>query len=184
MGKRGRTGIKRLMMGSVTARVIGHSPCSVLVVPHEARVEFKNIVLAVDGSRYSVAAASEAVGTAKRNKSKLVVVSVVLSESIPPMDIAFSEGRRDRIANSELQEAEKNVKAVKDAAQKEGVSVEGFVLSGIPYEAIINIATEKKADLIVLGSHGKTGLEKLLVGSVAERVVVLSSCAVLVVKPV
>jgi len=182
MGKRGRTGIKRLMMGSVTARVIGHSPCNVLVVPSEAHVEFKIIVLAIDGSRYSVPAASEAIGTAKRNGSKLVVVSVVLSESITPLDISFSEGQRDRIANTELKEAEKNVKAVKDAAQKEGVSVEGFVLSGIPYEAIINIANERKADLIVVGSHGKTGLEKLLVGSVAERVIVLSTCAVLVVK--
>jgi nucleotide-binding universal stress UspA family protein len=184
MGKRGRTGIKRLMMGSVTARVIGHAPCSVLVVPHEAQVEFKSIVLAVDGSRYSIAAASEAIGTAKRNKSRLIIVFVVLSESVPPMDITFSEGHRDRIATLELEEAEKNVKAVKDAAQKEGVSAEGLILSGIPYEAIINIAEERKADLIMLGSHGKTGLEKLLVGSVAERVIVLSTCAVLVVKTV
>jgi nucleotide-binding universal stress UspA family protein len=183
MGKRGRTGIKRLMMGSVTARVIGHSPCSVLVVPHEARVEFKNIVLAVDGSRYSAAASSEAIGTAKRNKSTLIVVAVVLSESVPPMDIAFSQTQRDLLTEKELSEAEKNVKVVKEAAQKEGVDVQGLILGGTPYEAIVHIAKEKNADLIVLGSHGKTGLEKLLMGSVAERVVVLSPCAVLVVKP-
>ena len=55
-------------------------------------------------------------------------------------------------------------------------------MSGKPPEAIIQIAEERKADLIVLGSHGRTGVERLLMGSVAERVIVLASCPVLVVK--
>jgi hypothetical protein len=67
MGRRGRTGLKRLMMGSVTARVIGHAPCNVLVVPRAAELRFKSIVVATDGSRYSTAAVSEAIGLAKRN---------------------------------------------------------------------------------------------------------------------
>ena len=77
LGRRGRTGLKRLMMGSVTARVIGHAACNVLVVPRAAKVEFKNILVATDGSKYSAAAASEAIGLAKRNGSKLTVISVV-----------------------------------------------------------------------------------------------------------
>jgi nucleotide-binding universal stress UspA family protein len=81
-----------------------------------------------------------------------------------------------------MHEAEKNVKAVKEAALKEAVAVKAFVMSGRSADAIIEIARDKNADLIVLGSHGRTGLEKLLMGSVAERVIVLSSCAVLVVK--
>jgi nucleotide-binding universal stress UspA family protein len=60
--------------------------------------------------------------------------------------------------------------------------VKAFVLSGKPADAIIETAKDKNADLIVVGSHGRTGLEKLLMGSVAERVIVLASCAVLVVK--
>jgi hypothetical protein len=55
-------------------------------------------------------------------------------------------------------------------------------LSGKPAEAIIETANEKSADLIILGSHGRTGIERLLMGSVAERVIVMSSCAVMVVK--
>ncbi len=182
MGKRGRTGISRLMMGSVTARVIGHSPCSVLVVPREAQLTFKNILLATDGSRHSVAAATEAIELVKRNGSKLVAVAVVPSESASPMDIVSSHMQRNLIADTELKEAEKNVQAIKTSAQKEGMSVEGLVLSGKPSETIINAAKEKNADLIVLGSHGKTGLESLLMGSVAERVIVLSQSSVLVVK--
>jgi nucleotide-binding universal stress UspA family protein len=119
---------------------------------------------------------------AKQCGSRLTVLSVVPSESISPMDIVASQMQRELIAEQELQAAERNVKKVKDAAEKEGVKADGLVLGGKPSEAIIETAKEKNADLIVLGSHGRTGVEKLLMGSVAERVIVLSSSAVLVVK--
>ena len=182
MGRRGRTGLKRLMMGSVTARVIGHAPCSVLVVPKAANLEFKSIVVATDGSAYSDAAVSEALGLAKRNGSLLTVIAVVPSELATPTDIDFTINQREVMAEKEMHNAEKNAKAVKDAAQKEGISVKAFVMSGKPPEAILHIAEERRADLIVLGSHGRTGVERLLMGSVAERVIVLASCPVLVVK--
>lgn len=182
MGRRGRTGLKRLMMGSVTARVIGHAPCNVLVVPKAAQLEFKNIVVATDGSKYSAAAASESIGLAKRNGSLLTVIAVVPSELMTPTDIDFTINQRELIAEKEMHEAEKNAKAVKDAALKEDIAVKAFVMSGKPPEAIIQTAQERNADLIVLGSHGRTGVERLLMGSVAERVIVLAPCAVLVVK--
>jgi nucleotide-binding universal stress UspA family protein len=182
MGRRGRTGLKRLMMGSVTARVIGHAPGNVLVVPKDAQLEFKNIVVATDGSKYAAAAASQAIGLAKRNGAGLTVVSVVPSELLTPTDIEFTITQREHIAKQEMQEAEKNAKAVKEAAQKEGVAVKAFILSGKPSEAIVQTAQEKNADLIVLGSHGRTGVERFLMGSVAERVIVLAACPVLVVK--
>jgi nucleotide-binding universal stress UspA family protein len=182
MGRRGRTGLKRLMMGSVTARVIGYAPCTVLVVPKAAQFECRNILTATDGSKYGDAAAAEAISMAKQCGSRLTVLSVVPSESISPMDIVASQMQRELIAEQELQAAERNVKKVKDAAEKEGVKADGLVLGGKPSEAIIETAKEKNADLIVLGSHGRTGVEKLLMGSVAERVIVLSSSAVLVVK--
>ena len=182
MGRRGKTGLKRLVMGSTTARVIGHAPCNVLVVPRAAQVEFKNILVATDGSRHAAAAASEAVGIAKKNNGKLIVLAVVPSESMQPMDIVHSEMSRDVIAAKELSLAENSAKAVKAAAQKEGVAVEAFIMGGRPADAIVQTAKEKNVDVIMLGSHGKTGVDKLLMGSVAERVIVLASCAVLVVK--
>jgi nucleotide-binding universal stress UspA family protein len=182
MGRRGRTGLKRLVMGSTTARVIGHAPCNVLVVPRAAQVEFKNILVATDGSRHAAAAASEAVGIAKKNGSKLTIISVVPAELATPTDVDFAATRRELLAEKEMQVAEKNAKAVKDAAQKEGVAVQAFVMTGKPADAIIEIAKEKSADLIIVGSHGRTGIERLLMGSVAERVIVMTSCAVLVVK--
>jgi len=182
MGRRGRRGFKRLVMGSTTSWTIGHSHCSVLVVPRAAEVGFTNILLATDGSRTSAAAASEAIGIAQRNRSTLTVISVVPSEFLPPTDIELAMSRREMIADRELTEAEKSVRTVKEAAEKAGVTVKAFVMSGKPADAIVETAKEKKSGLIILGSHGRTGLEKLLMGSVAERVIVLSDSAVMVVK--
>lgn len=182
MGRRGRTGLKRLMMGSVTARVIGHAPCNVLVVPKAAHPEFRNILIATDGSQYAGAATAAAIEMAKRNKGSLTVISVVPAELATPTDIDFAMGQKELIAEKEMQYAEKNATAVKNAATQAGIPVRAFVMSGRPADTIVETANEKKADLIVLGSHGRTGLEKLIMGSVTERVIVLSSCAVMVVK--
>ena len=182
MGRRGKKGFRRLVMGSTTSWTIGHSPCSVLVVPRAAQVDFKSVVVATDGSKYSAAAASEAIGIAKRNNAKLTVLAVVPADIAMPTDIDFAAIQREKIADQDLQAAEKNARAVKDAAQKAGVEAQAFVMSGKPADAIIEIAKDKSADLVVVGSHGRTGLDRLLMGSVAERVIVLASCAVLVVK--
>ena len=182
MGRRGRTGLKRLMMGSVTARVVGLAPCSVLVVPKVPQLAFNNILVATDGSAFRRPLQPRQSGLAKRNGSMLSVISVVPSEIATPTDLHFTVAQREHIAEKEMHEAEKSAKAVKDAALKQDISVKAFIISGKPADAIIETAKERKADLIVLGSHGRTGLEKLLMGSVAERVIVLSSCPVLVVK--
>lgn len=182
MGRRGRTGLKRLMMGSETARVIGHAPCKVLVVPRAAQIDFKNIVVASDGSKCSDAAVREAISISKRRGSNLIAVSVVPSESASPFDIVHSEMQKGAIIDKELEEAEKIVKNVKSLAEENGLKAKGFVYSGIPYDAVLEIAKDEKADLIVVGSHGRTGLSRLLMGSVTERVIGLAECAVLVVK--
>lgn len=180
MGRRGRTGLKRLMMGSVTAKVIGHSPCKVLVVPSAAKIEWKNMIVATDGSRFGNSAALEAISIAKQCGGNLTIVSVVSSDGL--VHIEHSRLHLKDIAEKEIVDTEKNIKELKELALKEGVKAEGLILSGKPAEAIINTAKEKNADLILLGSHGRTGLDRLLMGSVTERVIVLSPCAVMVVK--
>lgn len=163
VGTHGRTGLKRLMMGSVTAKVIGHATCNVLVVPVTAKVECKNILIATDGSRYSDAAAIEAIGISKRCGSSLIVISVATSDE-------------------EIKSAEDNVKKVVELAEKEGIKTEGLMIKDEPYKSIVEISKQRNADLIVVGSHGRTGLERLLMGSVTERVIGHAESAVLVVK--
>ena len=163
MGTHGKTEMKRLMMGSVTALVIGHAPCNVLVLPLNAKLECKNVLIATDGSKYSEAAASEALGIAKRCGSTLIVISVASSDE-------------------EIASAKDNVNKIAEAAEKEGVKTTSVVTKGKPYEAIIETSKQKKADFIVVGSHGRTGLARLLMGSVTERVIGHAEVAVLVVK--
>ena len=182
MGRRGRTGIRRLLMGSVTAKVIGYSPCNVLVVPRLAEIKYEKILVATDGSKYSAAAASEAIGIAKRCGAELFIISVVPTETASPFDIVHSEMQHEMIAQKEFRDGEKNVNDLLVIAKQEGVKVEGHIIQGRPYEAIVENAREKGADLIVMGSHGRTGMERLLMGSVTERVVGNADCSVLVVK--
>ncbi len=163
MGRRGRTGLKRLMMGSVTARVIGHSPCKVLVIPETAKVSYKNILIATDGSKYSDAAALEAISIAKCCGSDLIALSVATKEK-------------------DLPSAKKSVEKISQIAEKEGLKVKTLTPRGTPYNVIVETAEKKNADVIVVGSHGRTGLERLLMGSVTERVIGHANCAVLVVK--
>jgi nucleotide-binding universal stress UspA family protein len=163
MGTHGKTEMKRLMMGSVTALVIGHASCNILVLPLNAKVECRNVLIATDGSKYSEAAASEALGIAKRCGSSLILISVASSDA----EIASAAG---------------NVKKITGMAEKENIHVEGIAVKGKPYEAIIVTAKQKGTDLIIMGSHGRTGLERLLMGSVTERVIGHSEAAVLVVK--
>ncbi len=163
IGKHGRRGLAKVLMGSVAAKVIGHAPCTVLVVPKAAMIEFRNILVATDGSAYADAAVSETLGIAKRAGSHVIALS-------------------SYFLDNELDEAKSNVEKVIRLAREEGVSAEAITPRGRPYDAIIETAGGRAVDLIVMGAYGKTGLKKLLMGSSTEKVVGLAGCAVMIAK--
>jgi nucleotide-binding universal stress UspA family protein len=163
MGRHGRTRLMRIMMGSVTAKTIGHAPCKVLVVPSVTRITFEKILIPTDGSIFSELASREAISIAKRTKSSLIALSVAKKDENLPV-------------------AEVSVGMVKEVAEKEGIKVEALTLKGEPYEVIVDTAEKKKAGFIVVGSHGRSGIERLLMGSVTERVIGHAGCPVLVVR--
>ncbi len=182
MGRRGRTGLKRLLMGSIAKGVIGHAPCSVLIVPREAHIQYRNILAATDGSRYGDAACEEAAEIARESKSALTFISIVPAEDISPLDIVSTQMHRELATASSKKIAEDAIIRAQKTADAAGVKAATLIYAGTPYQAIIQAAAEKKADLIVMGSHGRTGIDRLLMGSVAERVVGHAECATLVVK--
>jgi universal stress protein E len=165
MGRSGRTGLSRLLMGSVTARVIGHSPINVLVVPLGASLSFARLLVASDGSPAS-AAAWEAALTLARSSGEVQLFALCA---------AREEG--------EIIEAQEIIHRLLQAANREGISLTGLSPQGQqPDDAIVQAALRNQVDLIVLGSHGRTGFQRLLMGSVAERVIGQAPCPVLVVK--
>jgi nucleotide-binding universal stress UspA family protein len=163
MGRHGYTGLTRLLMGSVTARVIGHSPVNVLVLPRGASLSFQRLLIASDGSPYSQAAWDAALALAQAMGSAVVGVAVAASDRDLPA--AREVGRK-----------------LEAAAAQAGIALETLIPMGRPDEGIVKAAQFKQASLIVVGSHGRTGLKRLLMGSVAERVIGHAPCPVLVVK--
>lgn len=161
MGRRGRRGLARDLIGAATARVIGHAPCNVLVAPRGASLGSGPILVATDGSSHADSAVAAAGRLAQTLKRPLAAVSAVLP--------SHNDARR--------QEAVAAVERVKAAYGGEGIVAEGR-----PEQIIVEQAKRIGAALIVVGTHGRTGLDRLLMGSVTERVIGFSECPVLAVK--
>jgi len=167
MGRRARSDLARMLVGDSTAKVIGLASCSVLVLARGTRMPESRILVATDGSRLGDAAAFSAVRLAQVCRLPLTAVSVIAPDH-------QDEPRR---------EAQAALERVEVAAREAGLEIEIRAEVGRrPDEVILEVAQDCGADLLVLGSHGRTGLSRLLMGSVSERVLGQAQCPVLVVK--
>jgi len=173
IGRRSSTDLERDLIGSVTARVIGYTRKDVLVVPKNGKLSWENILLATDGSISCDNALARSLEIAQERGSKLAAVSVVYTND------EFYALAHDMMKGL-YREADKVLEKVKRWAGDLGVQAELFVKDGEPYQAIGNLAAERESDLIVIGSHGRKGLTRLLMGSVTERVIGYANCPVLV----
>ncbi len=165
MGRHGRTGLLKLLIGSMTAKVIGHRFPKVLVVPSDFAIGGERILVAVDGSKASDKAAAEAVGMG---------MHCTYLKEIYAVSVASSE---DGLAHAqELTEAV----CAQGREKAPHVSFHALALLGkhAP-ELIAATAKEKGVDMILVGGYGK-GLTKLLMGHVTEKVIGKAHCAVLV----
>lgn len=163
IGRHGRKGVAKALMGETAAKVITHSPCKVLVVPKAAQIEYKNILVATDGLTQAKAAVAEAIAIAKRCGSHIIALSAMRDES-------------------ERKEANQFANEAADLAKKEGVSAEAVTPAGRSFNAIVETAGGRGVDLIVMGTYGKTGVKKFIMGSSTEKVIGNAGCGVLVVK--
>lgn len=175
MGRRGTSLTEKSLIGNVAARVIGHSQRDVLVVPEGTTIGWKKILVATDGSRYSDLASDRAIDFAKSYGGSLTAVSVV---DVPSEFYAEAPGAVDKlILNAKVFAA-----AVQKKAKAGDVETSTFVGEGEAFEVITRLARKEEIDVIIMGSHGRTGLKRLLMGSVTEKVIGYAPCPVLVVK--
>ena len=172
IGSRGLDALDRFMLGSVSTHAIHHLSCSVLVVK-EAPRPIRQVVLAIDGS----AASKRAVQFLLRSMrpwedvpdQELITVTVV--HSMPFLKYP------------ELREAGKAmVEQCTDQLARAGYLVEPAPKLGKPADEILNVAQQRKADLIVTGAKGLGAIGRFLLGSVSTRVVQHATCSVLVVR--
>lgn len=174
MGRRGLGRIERELVGSVTARVIGYTHKDVLVVPAGARVGWSKILLATDGSAYSKEAEERAVDLAAQHGAELFIVGVVDTN-----DEFFASA--PQLADELVSNTSNYLKNILAVAQAAGIKASTIIKEGEPNEMIADAANEVQADIILMGSHGRKGITRLLMGSVTERVIGRADCPVLVV---
>ncbi len=180
MGTHGRTGLNRLVLGSITERALRTSPVPVLTVHEDMTLDpdFETVLVPTDGSDAANAAADHGITLAEATDAAMHVVHVV------DLTAVSGEFGSAEVLNA-LEEA--GQQAVDDIITRAGDaglrSVQAAVLSGIPARAISDYAKERDIDLVVMGTHGRTGLERHLLGSVTEKIVRIADVPVLTVSP-
>lgn len=142
-------------------------------------MEFHKILIAIDDNPSSMVVAASGLQLARQYNSEIALISIPPDENDNEQDPATRRERNDMMEQnlhaSQLNVVEKIFK---------GISIKTFVAKGIPYKVIIDAAERWGADIIVMGTHGRTGLPHLLLGSVAEDVIRRSKKTVVIIPVV
>ena len=144
---------------------------------------FSKILYATDHSKASARALDEAVALAKQNGAELLVLHVIdpVSSYVTGEDIGGAELYM-KLEETTKQEAENSMKKLMENLTKLKVKAKSLLLRGTAPDQIVRAAKGRRANLIVIGTHGRTGLSRLLMGSVANKVVSTAHCPVLTVR--
>jgi nucleotide-binding universal stress UspA family protein len=144
-------------------------------------MQIKAILFPTDFSQGARAAMDHAISLAKDYDAKLILLYVIQDISIAEWYIPSSLSAADLV--EDMQKSAWNEMEKWGAEVSKTVNdVEKLVVRGVPFVEIIKTAKEKKADLIVIGTHGRTGIDHMLFGSTAEKVVRKAACPVLTVR--
>ncbi len=183
MGSRGQAPIESMLLGSVAAEVIDHASCPVLIARHGS---VSGIVLADDGSANAREAADTIAGWPILRGCPVQVVSV--ADLAPLFNASANASGMSGVAWSpELMDAlvKDQERVAREGAARlaeRGMAATAKVRSGYVAQELMNAAADANADLIVVGSHGHTGLQRALLGSISRNVVFHARCSVLVVR--
>ena len=185
-GTHGEGGLTHALLGSTAERVVRHAPCSTLIVHPGRSLDLAKrraamkILVPLDFSAQSKSALEQAAGWAKKFDAKIdllhVTPSVVSLASYQGIDFSPLQEQWQAVGKKMLQTWNTRLRARKIAGQP-------VLSSGRPANEIIAQAKKSGTDLIVISTHGYTGLEHALMGSTAEQVVRQAPCPVLVVRP-
>ncbi len=138
---------------------------------------------ATDFSSASTAALKRAIVMAKADRAHLIVANVMTPPSLAlPGEGYISPSLYEDLETSTRAQAQKRLNAIVARARKAGARASGLLLEGVPHERVARAARAKKADLLVIGTHGRTGLAKFFLGSVATRLIANAPCPVLTVR--
>ncbi|MDR7666982.1 universal stress protein [Methanosarcina sp. Z-7115] len=142
-------------------------------------VSFEKIMVATDGSACSRLAANKGIELTRLSRGTVYAVYVVSTDYFSSMAVDFDW---ERMHQTLKKEGLQTVDSVKEAGEREGVNVESVLLEGHPADELTRYAEENEMDIIVMGTLGRTGIDRLLLGSVAGNVVRHSKVPVMVIR--
>lgn len=140
----------------------------------------ERILCPVDFSDSSQPALKYAVAIARKFNSKIYILHV---SDIDDLDSDNEELMNDR-SEHELKIKEEKARLLNNIPEdiRNQVDIETKMVAGVPFDEIVNFAVDYKIDIIIMGTHGRTGLKHVLLGSISEKVVGKSTCPVLLIK--
>ena len=184
IGSRGHGTIGSMLLGSVSAEVVDHAPCPVLVA---RATRLTRLVFGADGSEYALAAEEWLERWPIFGQTAIEVTSVapvgaswsrgLALSAYAPSAAAYEDSDRAQIADHQHV-----ADASADHLRAAGLRASGRVAEGDAAHELIRVAADDAADAIVIGTHGRTGLARLLMGSVARNVMLHAHCSVLIVR--
>lgn len=188
IGSHGRSGLSRLLLGSVTERVMRKAPCPTLVVPQAAPdtppgepVHFRRILCPIDFSRESSCALTYALTMAEETDARLDLLHVI---ELPPELTEFPHAvgaDADRARAAAEADRLRRLRALVPDEARIYCTVTSAVREGAAYGEILKAAEEQQSDLIVMGVRGRGALDLLMFGSNTARVTRRAACPVLIV---
>lgn len=140
---------------------------------------FKTILIPTDGSENSEKAVNAGLELAKKTKAKVIALYVLDYSGLYSLPETYMW---ENVKGLLDEEGKKALKSIKDAAKKDYISVKTVIREGNPSTEIISAVEEFKADLIVMGTAGRTGLDKFFLGSVSDKVLRTSKTPILIIK--
>ena len=189
MSSHGRTGSSRWVYGSVAEKVMHHAPCATAIIRAHVAVEMfhnRKILVPLDGSPLAERALAPAMAIADAVQSDVTLLRVAPGrEPLPETLLPAGEdvgAALDVAAAQERAAAESYLQQVYSAQPNQHLFFDVVTTEGDIADAIVSYADEKQSDLIVMSSHGRSGIGRWLHGSVAEKVLRGANCATLIIR--
>jgi nucleotide-binding universal stress UspA family protein len=189
IGSHGRSGFERLLLGSITEKILRKATCPVMVVPPRAAeigarapVQFKRILCPVDFSPGSAAALRYAFSLAEEGDARLTLVHAIEipPELYPPPDMR--EANADQMRAAAEAERLRALRALVPEGVEDYCTVETAVTEGRASREIVRLATEWGSDLIVMGVQGRGAVDLLMFGSNTHEVIRAAPCPILTIR--
>jgi nucleotide-binding universal stress UspA family protein len=185
MGTHGRRGFGHMFLGSVAEEVVRMAPCPVLTVREQEESipvqSLKNILVPLDFSGDSKLALKYAISLAETSQAKLQLLHVVEQDIHPSFYVTGKTSIFDFNPDI-IKKSEQVMQKYLDELNGQKIKSEFFVIEGRAAHDIIQFADSHQTDMIVIPTHGLTGIEHLMLGSVAEKVVRMAPCKVFTIK--